>query len=78
MFVRGIEVKGNTYYYLVRSVRHGKAVRQEIVRYFGRNGDEAHAWLQARKRTKAACKPPSTAINAVTTTNLKTKKTRKN
>jgi hypothetical protein len=34
-FIRTKTVKGNPYYYLVKSVREGKKVKQEIVQYFG-------------------------------------------
>ncbi len=35
MFVRKKTIKGRQYYYLVRSVRDGAAVRQECLEYIG-------------------------------------------
>ena len=35
VYVRSKQVKGHTYYYLVRSVREGDKVRQEMVQYLG-------------------------------------------
>ena len=37
MFVRKKTIKGREYYYLVRSVRDGDAVRQEYLEYLGPN-----------------------------------------
>ena len=34
-FVRKKTIKGNTYFYLVRSVRQGDLVRQKVVKYLG-------------------------------------------
>lgn len=39
MFIREKQIKGKTYYYLVKSVRTGKNVKQINVAYIGRNID---------------------------------------
>lgn len=35
MFVRKKTIRGRTYYYLVKSVRKGKMVRQRVLAYLG-------------------------------------------
>ena len=35
VFIREKEISGNTYLYLVKSIREGDTVRQEVVRYLG-------------------------------------------
>jgi hypothetical protein len=34
-FLRTKKIKGNTYFYLVRSIREGRKVRQEVLSYLG-------------------------------------------
>src|SRR2546428_448669 len=36
MYVRGKRIKGQIYYYLVKSERHGKKVVQKFIRYLGK------------------------------------------
>ncbi len=38
-FIREKEISGNTYLYLVKSVREGDSVRQEVLKYLGPKGE---------------------------------------
>ena len=36
MFVRSKRIHGHTYYYLVKNERHGKQVKQKVIKYLGK------------------------------------------
>jgi hypothetical protein len=48
MFIRGKRIKGNTYYYLVKSERHGKKVIQKYIGYVGKSGMRNQASLAGK------------------------------
>lgn len=38
-FIREKEINGNKYLYLVKSVREGDSIRQEVLKYLGPKGE---------------------------------------
>ena len=50
MYVRGKQIKGHTYYYLVKSERHGKKVVQKFIGYIGKAGRARPLDLAAKGR----------------------------
>jgi hypothetical protein len=53
-YLRTKKIKGNTYYYLVRSVREGKKVRQIMVAYLGPekpDGEEVRRLKKKHEKT---------------------------
>ncbi|MBD3387875.1 MAG: hypothetical protein GF416_02395 [Candidatus Altiarchaeales archaeon] len=50
MFVRKKRVKGREYYYLVRSVREGNDVRQEVIEYLGADLPSKGELAEIKKR----------------------------
>ena len=52
VFVREKRVKGNTYYYLVKSVRKGGSVRQKTIKYLGPEKPSEDEIRRLRKRVR--------------------------
>jgi len=41
VFIRKKIIKGKSYYYLVKSIRKNKEVKQKVIRYLGKSADLA-------------------------------------
>ncbi len=65
MYIRSKRIKGHTYFYLVKSERHGKKVTQKFIRYLGKTGgarlsplvEEARKYKSAEKFVKTQGQP---------------------
>jgi len=50
VFIRSKKIKGNTYYYLVRSVREGSRVKQITLDYLGTEKPSTDEFVRLKKR----------------------------
>lgn len=49
-FLRTKKIKGNTYYYLVKSIREGRRVRQIVLAYLGAEKPEGEIVRKLKKK----------------------------
>jgi len=52
VYVRAKKIKGQTYYYLVKSVREGERIRQVTLEYLGADRPNAQKVLKLKKKYK--------------------------